>query len=160
MIDARALTGPGAIVLDGAAPLEPFRRWVQAAKSAGGQVWLQINHPGRQVYADMPGPSWSPSDVKVDVGKQSKRFAPPTAMTDDEIAETIAMQGRAADERTLAREAYFLELAEQLLAATAIPVMITGGITRLPTAETAIASGVAVVGLGGALAYVPDLPRR
>jgi hypothetical protein len=38
--------------------------------------------------------------------------------------------------------------------------MLTGGITRPDTAETVLAHGVAVVGMGTALAVTPDLPQR
>src|SRR5471032_1729442 len=44
MIDGRALTGPGGIVLEASTPLEPFRHWAQAAGQQGAQVWMQINH--------------------------------------------------------------------------------------------------------------------
>lgn len=46
MVDRRALTAPGTIVLDAHSPLDPFRRWAGAASSGGGRVWMQINHPG------------------------------------------------------------------------------------------------------------------
>jgi hypothetical protein len=37
--------------------------------------------------------------------------------------------------------------------------MLTGGITRRPVAEEALAAGVALVGMGSALAINPDLPK-
>jgi 2,4-dienoyl-CoA reductase-like NADH-dependent reductase (Old Yellow Enzyme family) len=55
MIHAEALTGPGGIVLDDRAPLDPFARWAQAGKAGGAAVWMQISHPGRQVRAKMSG---------------------------------------------------------------------------------------------------------
>lgn len=73
--------------------------------------------------------------------------------------ESPAMSGRPADGRTAAREAYFLELAEDLATASPVPLMLTGGITRRETAEQVLASGVALVGMGTALAITPDLPR-
>src|SRR5882757_3194986 len=53
MIDPRALTGPGGVVLDARQPLEPFKAWALAAKREGSQTWLQISQPGRQVFAAM-----------------------------------------------------------------------------------------------------------
>ncbi|CAM5565388.1 NADH:flavin oxidoreductase/NADH oxidase family protein [Streptomyces tanashiensis] len=41
-----------------------------------------------------------------------------------------------------------------------VPLMLTGGITRRATAEKVLDSGVAVVGMGTALAVTPDLPDR
>ncbi|MEU4115701.1 NADH:flavin oxidoreductase/NADH oxidase family protein [Kitasatospora sp. NPDC028055] len=275
MVHAEALTGPGGVVLDEAAPLEPFTAWAEAAKSGGGAVWMQINHPGRQVAADMPGVVWGPSAVGVDLGRHSGRFGRPTAMTPEQIGATVerfattaaraaragfdgveihaahgyllsqflsplvnrrtdawggslenrarmlldvvravraavppafavavklnsadfqrggfdaddarqviamlaplgvdlvelsggsyespAMTGRPADDRTRAREAYFLDLAEELVTTSPLPLMLTGGITRRETAERALAGGVELVGIGTALAVTPDLPDR
>ncbi|MFJ4926013.1 NADH:flavin oxidoreductase/NADH oxidase family protein [Streptomyces sp. NPDC088736] len=275
MVHAEALTGPAGVVLDEAAPLEPFREWARAGKSGGGAVWMQINHPGRQIGSDMPGVVWGPSDVGVDLGRHSRRFGRPSAMTAEQIKATVtryaitahraetagfdgveihaahgyllsqflsplvnrrtdrwggqlenrarmlldvvravrdavspsfavavklnsadfqrggfdaddarqvigmleplgvdlvelsggsyespAMSGRAADSRTQAREAYFLDLAEDLVRTSPLPLMLTGGITRRETAETVLAGGVAVVGMGTALAVTPDLPDR
>lgn len=273
MVHAEALTGPAGIVLDEASPLEPFTRWAQAAKSGGSTVWMQINHPGRQVQADMPGVVWAPSAVGVELGRLSKNFGRPTAMTPEQIEATVerfavtatraeqagfdgveihaahgyllsqflsplvnkrtdawggslenrarmlldvvrairatvsptfavavklnsadfqrggfdvddarrviamleplgvdlvelsggsyespAMTGRSADERTRAREAYFLDLARELVATSPLPLMLTGGVTRRETAEKVVADGVAVVGMGTALSLTPDLP--
>ncbi|MER8029787.1 NADH:flavin oxidoreductase/NADH oxidase family protein [Streptomyces bauhiniae] len=275
MVHAEALTGPAGVVLDEASPLEPFTEWATAGKSGGGAIWMQINHPGRQISADMPGVVWGPSAVGVDLGKHSSRFGRPVAMTARQIEETVtryavtaqraeragfdgvevhaahgyllsqflsplvnkrtdqwggslenrarmlldvvravraavspsfavavklnsadfqrggfdandarqviemlaplgvdlvelsggsyespAMSGRAADARTQAREAYFLDLAKDLVGSSPVPLMLTGGITRRETAERVLDSGVAVVGMGTALAVTPDLPER
>ncbi|MFD7668789.1 NADH:flavin oxidoreductase/NADH oxidase family protein [Streptomyces sp. NPDC059788] len=275
MVHAEALTGPAGVVLDDAAPLEPFTEWAAAAKSGGGAVWMQINHPGRQIQADMPGVVWAPSAVGVDLGKHSSRFGRPVAMTPEQIEATVArfavtaaraeaagfdgveihaahgyllsqflsplvnrrtdawggplenrarmlldvvravraavspsfavavklnsadfqrggfdaddarqviamlaplgvdlvelsggsyespaMSGRPADARTQAREAYFLDLAKDLVGTSPLPLMLTGGITRRDTAEKVLAGGVALIGMGTALAVTPDLPGR
>lgn len=275
MVHAEALTGPAGVVLDDAAPLEPFTEWAQSGKAGGAAMWMQLNHPGRQVQADMPGVVWAPSAVGVDLGRHSKRFGRPVAMTREQIEATVdrfaitaaraeqagfdgveihaahgyllsqflsplvnqrtdewggslenrarmllevvravraavapsfavavklnsadfqrggfdaddarqviamleplgvdlvelsggsyespAMSGRPADERTRAREAYFLDLATDLVATSPLPLMLTGGITRRHTAEQVLDSGVALVGIGTALAVTPDLPDR
>jgi 2,4-dienoyl-CoA reductase-like NADH-dependent reductase (Old Yellow Enzyme family) len=74
--------------------------------------------------------------------------------------ESPAMSGRPADARTVAREAYFLKLAAQLARTSPVPLMLTGGITRRETAEAVLASGVALIGMGTAIAVTPDLPNR
>jgi hypothetical protein len=74
--------------------------------------------------------------------------------------ESPAMSGRPADGRTAAREAYFLELAADLAGSSPLPLMLTGGIARRATAEAVLANGVAVVGMGTAIATTPDLPNR
>jgi 2,4-dienoyl-CoA reductase-like NADH-dependent reductase (Old Yellow Enzyme family) len=89
MVHAQALTGPGGIVLDDRAPLGPFERWAQAGKAGGAAMWMQVSHPGRQVRAEMPGVAWAPSAVAIELGKHSKRFAPPVAMTAEQISATV-----------------------------------------------------------------------
>src|SRR6266478_6380596 len=88
MVHAEALTGPGGVVLDDRAPLDPFTRWAEAGKAGGAAMWMQINHPGRQVQAGMPGVVWAPSAVAVELGRHSKRFGKPVAMSDEQIEET------------------------------------------------------------------------
>ena len=56
MVDPQALTGPGGVVLQKSTLSEAdnrarFERWSSAAKAGGSKVWMQISHPGRQVYA-------------------------------------------------------------------------------------------------------------
>ncbi|MFB8087536.1 NADH:flavin oxidoreductase/NADH oxidase family protein [Streptomyces sp. NPDC055992] len=275
MVHAEALTGPAGVVLDEFAPLEPFTAWAEAGKAGGGALWMQINHPGRQVQAGMPGVVWGPSDVGVDLGRHSGRFGRPVAMTPAQIEATVtrfavtarraeeagfdgveihaahgyllsqflsplvntrndawggslenrarllldvvravraavspsfgvgvklnsadfqrggfdaedarrviemleplgvdlvelsggsyespAMTGRPADERTQAREAYFLDLAKDLVTTSPLPLMLTGGINLRETAEKVLDSGVSLVGIGTALSVTPDLPRR
>jgi 2,4-dienoyl-CoA reductase-like NADH-dependent reductase (Old Yellow Enzyme family) len=275
MVHAEALTGPAGVVLDDRAPLESFTRWAEAGKAGGATMWMQISHPGRQVQARMPGVVWGPSAIAVELGRHSKRFGQPVAMTEKQIEETTerfattadlaeragfdgvelhaahgyllsqflsplvnqrkdqwggtlenrarflldvvrairgavdpsfavavklnsadfqrggfdakdaasviamleplgvdlvelsggsyespAMAGRPADARTVARGAYFLGLAAELVTKSRLPLMLTGGITRRDTAEDVLASGVALVGMGTAIAVTPELPNR
>ncbi|GGG69760.1 NADH:flavin oxidoreductase/NADH oxidase family protein [Corynebacterium pelargi] len=74
--------------------------------------------------------------------------------------ESPAMTGNAADDRTRAREAYFLSMAEQLVATSPLPLMVTGGIVRPSVAQQVLDSGVALVGIGTALAADPNLPKQ
>jgi 2,4-dienoyl-CoA reductase-like NADH-dependent reductase (Old Yellow Enzyme family) len=89
MVHAEALTGPGGIVLDDRAQLDPFARWAEAGKAGGAAMWMQVSHPGRQVQAGMPGVVWAPSPVAVELGKHSKRFGRPVAMTKEQIRATV-----------------------------------------------------------------------
>ena len=73
--------------------------------------------------------------------------------------EVPAMQGRTADGRTLAREAYFLTFAEDIAKKAPMPIMTTGGIRRLEIANQVVESGVELVGMASALASTPDLPN-
>lgn len=89
MVDHRAMTGPGGVVLEEGTPLDGFRRWSSKAKVAGGKIIMQINHPGRQILAKLGGEVWAPSAVPVDIGNLSKLLGKPKAMTEKEILETI-----------------------------------------------------------------------
>lgn len=274
MIDRRAMTGPGGVVLEDESSLPAFREWARIGQAKGAQMWVQLNHPGRQVMKNMGQETWAPSPVAIDLGKFSKMFATPRAMTEAEIHEVIArfvtaakiaekagfagvqihaahgyllsqflspltnrrddrwggslenrarllletvvavrsavsptfsvsvklnsadfqrggfeadeakrvvemlndlrvdlvelsggsyeapaMQGDARDGRTLAREAYFLEFASEIATVAKMPVMVTGGIRRVGVVQQVLDSGVAVAGIGTALAMQPQLPK-
>lgn len=275
MIDHRALTGPGGVVLEGAEHLPQFRRWAAACRSNGAQAWLQINHPGRQLMAGMGQPAMGPSAIAVAIPGISGLFAQPRAMSAADIENVIerfvhtavlaeqagfsgvqihaahgylfsqflsplsnqrdddwggsldnrarillttlqrvrarvsadfcvavklnsadfqrggfefmdalrvverlnqlpidlleitggsyespAMQGRASAGQTLAREAYFLEFAEQIGALAKMPVMVTGGIRRKRVAERVLRGSVAMLGMATSLSIDPWLPKK
>jgi 2,4-dienoyl-CoA reductase-like NADH-dependent reductase (Old Yellow Enzyme family) len=90
MVDSRAMTGPGGVILEHERHLDRFRNWAQAARARNAQVWLQLNHPGRQMMAALGQPSWAPSAVALELGALSKKFALPQAMTEKEIGEIHA----------------------------------------------------------------------
>ena len=104
MVDPSALTGPGGVVLQKGTDLAPFRKWAEIGKSGGAQFWLQISHPGRQLYKSLGETAVSASDVALDLGKFSSMFAPVRALDPDEIREKIA---RFADTAEAAQEAGF-----------------------------------------------------
>jgi 2,4-dienoyl-CoA reductase-like NADH-dependent reductase (Old Yellow Enzyme family) len=274
MIDRRAMTGPGGVVLEDPSQLQAFRNWARIGRAKGAQFWLQLNHPGRQMMKNLGQETWAPSAVPLDLGKHSKMFATPKAMTEQDVHEVIArfvnaarlgeqagfsgvqihaahgylisqflspltnrrtdrwggslenrarllietvkavraavspsfsvavklnsadfqrggfdaadakcvvgmlnelpvdlvelsggsyeapaMQGSARDGRTLAREAYFLEFARDIAAIAGMPVMVTGGIRRIGVVKKVLDSGIAMAGIGTALAIKPDLPN-
>lgn len=275
MVDRRAMTGPGGVVLEDERQLDKFREWARIGRAQGAQFWMQINHPGRQMQANLGQQTVAPSAVALELGGLSKMFPLPKALDDEEIGRLIqrfartaqlaeqagfsgvqihaahgyllsqflsplsnqrtdswggplenrarlllevvkavravvapsfcvavklnsadfqrggfdgadakrvvqmlgelqvdlvelsggsyeapAMQGDARDGRTLAREAYFLEFAGEIAAVAKMPLMVTGGIRRLPVVEQVLASGVAMAGIATALAIEPNLPRR
>jgi 2,4-dienoyl-CoA reductase-like NADH-dependent reductase (Old Yellow Enzyme family) len=274
MVDSRAMTGPNGVVLEDDAHIERFRRWAQIARAHGAQIWLQINHPGRQMQAALGQATLAPSAVALELGALSRQFPVPREMTEQDIAEVRqrftrsaqlaeqsgfngvqihaahgyllsqflspltnrrqdqwggsienrarllveivrsvrsavapgfvvavklnsadfqrggfssddakrvvemlnalgvdlvelsggsyevpAMQGQARDGRTLAREAYFLEFARDLLGVARMPLMVTGGIRRRAVAGDVVDSGIAMVGIATALSINPNLPR-
>jgi len=48
----------------------------------------------------------------------------------DDAEQVVKMLGRSADDRTLAREAYFLEFSSKIAKHVSLPIMTTGGICR------------------------------
>lgn len=275
MVDHLAMTGPGGVVLEQDTDLNAFIELAKLSKTNDTRVWMQINHPGRQVFKKMGGKVLSPSDVALNMGKHSSMFSVPKPMDEDEIEDVIqrftvtakkaeqagfdgveihaahgyliaqflspltnkrqdkwggslenrarlllevvksvkaachddfavsvklnsadfqrggfdvedaeqvvkmleelnidlvelsggsyeapAMQGRSSDDRTLAREAYFLEFASKIAENTSIPVMTTGGVRRYEIANQVVDSGVQLVGMASALALSPDLPNQ
>ncbi|MAI89164.1 NADH:flavin oxidoreductase/NADH oxidase family protein [Ponticaulis sp.] len=274
MVDGRAMTGPGGVVLEDESQLDKFTRWAKIGTQNGAQFWMQINHPGRQMPGSLGQEAIAPSAVALDLGAQSGRFPTPRAMTAEDIAdiqrrftntavlaqkagfsgvqihaahgyllsqflsplvnkredewggslenrarllidivksvraevrldfavavkinsadfqrggfseddarqvvqwlnplgvdlielsggsyEAPAMMGKARDERSLAREAYFLDFATEVRKVATMPVMVTGGVRRIEVANTVIDSGVDMVGIATALAICPDLPK-
>jgi 2,4-dienoyl-CoA reductase-like NADH-dependent reductase (Old Yellow Enzyme family) len=273
MVDRRALTGPGGIVLENDKHLDRFSKWARIGRSKGAHFWMQINHPGRQVPASLGQPTIAPSAVPLELGALSRMFPVPREMTEQEIddivqrfARTAALAERAGftgveihaahgylvsqflsplsnrrsdrwggslenrarllrniieavrgqvrpefcvavklnsadfqrggfdtadargvlemlnalpvdlveisggnyeapatvgstrDGRTLAREAYFLDFAKEMLSIARMPLMVTGGIRRIEIVERVLASGIAIAGMGSALAIEPRLP--
>lgn len=96
MVDSRAMTGPGGVVLENDKHIEAFRRWAQIGRSKGAQFWLQINHPGRQMRANLGQRTWAPSAVPLALGKMSKHFNTPHAMTSEVIDDVIQRFARTA----------------------------------------------------------------
>jgi len=104
MVDRRAMTGPGGVVLEDDRQLAKFRRWAQIGRSQGAQFWLQINHPGRQMRANLGQQTVAPSAVALELGKLSKHFSTPREMSEAEIAGLISRFARTAQ---LAEQAGF-----------------------------------------------------
>ncbi|MEW9899730.1 NADH:flavin oxidoreductase/NADH oxidase family protein [Chitinivorax sp. PXF-14] len=90
MVDRRAMTGPGGVVLESAQFGARFETWSAAARTQGAQVWMQINHPGRQMPAALGQETIAPSEVAMDLGNFSKQFTAPRAMTEADIADVQA----------------------------------------------------------------------
>jgi len=103
MVDARAMTGPGAVVLRRGTLDDPevrarFERWAQAGQNGGAKMVMQISHPGRQLYAAQGQEAVSASESKLDMGSDAinKLFASARAMTEDEIRGLIRHFGETA----------------------------------------------------------------
>jgi len=97
MIDPSAMTGPGGVVLERGTDLALFKSWVRHAKikssdkdhSIVPQIWMQISHPGRQLYKAMEEQAVSASDIKLNIPGLDKMMAHPRALESIEIENLI-----------------------------------------------------------------------
>lgn len=104
MVAPDAVTGPAGVILDKQQSLEPFREWVRAGRVNDTRLWMQINHPGRQVFAATNASALAPSVVPVAIEGYEHLFAKPRAMTEEDIAEVVR---RFAETAALAEQAGF-----------------------------------------------------
>lgn len=74
--------------------------------------------------------------------------------------EAPAMQGKSGDEQVLGKHGYFTDFAAQIAQVATMPVMTTGGIVSLHSAEQVLAQGCELLGMASALATTPDLVRK
>ncbi|MBH0047389.1 NADH:flavin oxidoreductase/NADH oxidase family protein [Pseudoalteromonas sp. NZS11_1] len=128
-------------------------RSIKAACSPTLSVSVKLNS------ADFQRGGFEPSDAQVVVDLLNELNVDFVELSGGSY-EAPAMQGKTGDERTLAREAYFLEFAKAISHRSSIPIMTTGGVSRLSIANNVIESGVAIVGIATALAYQPNLPNK
>lgn len=102
MVAPDAVTGPGGVILDAAQPIEPFKKWARFGQSGGGKIWIQINHPGRQVFVETNPQALAPSAVPMEMGNFSKLFAEPREMTPADIEKVIEQFATTAERAELA----------------------------------------------------------
>lgn len=105
MIRRDALGEPGNVVLEDDAHLDRFVAWVEATRAGRSdvQLWMQINHPGKQSPKFLTRKPVAPSAIPLGKGLE-KTFATPRALSPDEIRELILCYARTAG---LARQAGF-----------------------------------------------------
>lgn len=97
-IDRDHLERPGNVIIDGmqdAAALAGLRAMASAGTRAGGHIWMQISHAGRQTQVTVNPHPKAPSAVPV--GLPGKQFGMPTALTEAEILELVERFGVAAE---------------------------------------------------------------
>lgn len=128
-------------------------RAVRAAVSPGFAVAVKLNS------ADFQRGGFSPEDAGAVVTMLSPLGVDLVELSGGSYEEP-AMMGASRDERTLAREAYFLEFARDIAGIATMPLMVTGGIRRRAVAQAVIDNGVAMAGIATAIAIRPDLPNR
>ncbi len=103
MVDRTALGEANNVVLDGESDLARFREWARAGTQSGAQLWMQLNHPGKQSPKFLSREPVAPSAIRLRP-PLDRMFNPPRALTGPEIEKIIERFGYAAK---LAKEAGF-----------------------------------------------------
>lgn len=88
MVDRRHIGEPNNVVVDDERDLDKLRQWAQAGKTIGGQIWMQLNHPGKQIPKMLSKESLAPSAIPFRKDMQAI-FGTPREMTEQEIQDTI-----------------------------------------------------------------------
>lgn len=97
-IDRDHLERPGNVIIQGPqdeAALTGLRRMAAAGTRAGGHIWMQISHAGRQTQVTVNPHPKAPSAVPL--GLPGKQFGVPEALTEAEILDLIERFGHAAE---------------------------------------------------------------
>jgi len=103
MVDRSALGEPKNVVLDGDSDLDKFREWAEAGKQNNTQIWMQLNHPGKQSPRFLSPTPVAPSALPLG-GGMSKAFNTPRELNNSEIRSII---DKFAQSAALAKEAGF-----------------------------------------------------
>jgi 2,4-dienoyl-CoA reductase-like NADH-dependent reductase (Old Yellow Enzyme family) len=103
MIDRRALGEPGNVVLEDESDMALLTQWARAATDQGVQIWMQLNHPGKQSPKGLNPYNVSPSAIPFRKD-MAAFFDTPRELTVAQIEEIIARFGRSA---ALAKKAGF-----------------------------------------------------
>ena len=95
MIDRRALGEPNNVVLEDESDLECLKLWAAAGTQNGTQLWMQLNHPGKQAPRGLNRETVSPSAVPFRP-EMTRFFGVPRELKEKEIEEIIKRFGRSA----------------------------------------------------------------
>lgn len=95
MIDRRALGEPNNVVLEDETDLDLLKRWAEAGTRNSTQLWMQLNHPGKQSPRGLNRETVSPSAVPFSP-KMAHLFAEPRELKESEIEDLIQRFGNAA----------------------------------------------------------------
>lgn len=103
MVDRRYLGEPGNVALDSKSDLENFKKWAEVGEKKGVPIWLQLNHPGKQMYRTIKEEPIAPSAIPI-TGSSASAFQKPREMTLFDIKLT---QEKFVTAGVLAKEAGF-----------------------------------------------------
>lgn len=99
MIDRRAISEPGNVVVEDDRHIRELRDWAAAGTAYGNQLWMQINHPGRQAPRGISSrqQALAPSAIPLSGAGMKQAFGIPRELKPGEIEEIIARFARTAE---------------------------------------------------------------
>ncbi|MFS1511413.1 NADH:flavin oxidoreductase/NADH oxidase family protein [Chengkuizengella sp. SCS-71B] len=95
MIDRKALAEPRNIVVDNEDVLPFLETWAKRGSKNNTQLWMQLNHPGKQTFKGMADESVAPSAIPLE-GDIGRFVAPPRELKHEEILDIIQRFGYSA----------------------------------------------------------------
>ena len=93
MVDRRAIGEPNNVAVEDESDLDALKRWAAAGTRNGTQLWMQINHPGKQTPKGLNRESVSPSAIPFRKD-MAAFFNTPRELTSAEIEEVVQRFGR------------------------------------------------------------------
>ncbi|MGD6834051.1 NADH:flavin oxidoreductase/NADH oxidase family protein [Sutcliffiella halmapala] len=95
MVDRRALGEPRNVVIEDEKDLELLKKWASSGTQNNTQLWMQINHPGKQVFKGIVKEAVAPSKVEFEPPLQ-RYFPIARELTEREIHDIILRFGTTA----------------------------------------------------------------
>lgn len=96
MVDHKALGEPGNVVVEDERDLDMLKKWANAGSLNGTQLWMQINHPGKQSPRSLSKEPVAPSAIPLK-HYSSQLFSKPRALTTEEVKELVKKYIKTAD---------------------------------------------------------------
>lgn len=89
MVDPKALGEPRNVALPSEPSAADYRGWAESVRGTDAQLWVQLNHPGRQSPRFLSRRPVAPSAVPFANRGVRSAFATPRALTGDEVEAII-----------------------------------------------------------------------
>lgn len=153
MIDRRHIGEPRNVVLEDERDFGLLQEWAREGSRNGCQLWMQLNHPGKQSPKMLNKAPVSPSAVP-EIEEIIRRFASSAAIAEKAGFTGVQIHGA---------HGYLVSqfLSPHHNQREDAPLMVTGGFrTESGMAEAIALGATALVGLARRLAVEPDLPKR
>jgi len=96
MIDANAIGEPHNVVVEDEKYLTLLKKWAATIARTNTHLWPQLNHPGRQAFANINKEVVAPSAVPVKIKGGGLMFATPRPLEHHEIIDIIERFGNTA----------------------------------------------------------------